>query len=209
MQDELVELLNEKVIPSLNSYAQAIISYEMSFENIVEMIIQQQREEADLDSLTDEEIKEDLAEILDELKEHIRRNKIICFRLCDAMKISIDKIDGLKIKNKKSVATVTYFNNTLTEGLISEVVAELEILLDKAREDNNQGEEKVINNLVKDLEEMVERTFEVSSLLMIALGLNFDNMEIDPEQEESFFKKPTEREIKGKSRFDDDNDKGR
>lgn len=209
MKDELVALLYDKLIPSLNSFAQAVISYEMSFEDILEMIIQQQRAEADLDSLTDTEIKEDLAEILDELKEHIKRNKIICFRLCNAMKIPTDKIDGLKLKNKQSVETVTHLNNTLTEGLLSEVVAELEILLDKAREESNQGEEKIIKMLVRDLEEMVERTFEVSSLLMIVLGLNFDGMEIDPEREESFFKQPTEQETKGKSRFGDYIDKER
>jgi len=206
MIDELKKLLDEKLAPSLHNYGKIAFSLDESFEEIVQMIIEQQKLEVDLSDLTDEEIRKELEEILTELKDHIKKNKYVCERLCEVLRLVPQRIERLKIKDREALETMVQLNNTLTEGLISEVVAELEILRDEFRAAVDQDSEKYVSFLISYLEEMVDRTFEVSALLEINLDIDFDEIEIDPEKEESYFKKPTQQEIKGKSRFGDKDD---
>ncbi|MCM3005696.1 hypothetical protein [Priestia koreensis] len=169
MNEEL-KVIIEKLIQSLDVFGKISVSLERSLENIISMIIEKTKSEVEgLSELTDDEIKREMKEELDELKEHLRKNKIVVKKLAEIFKIDIEK-ESVEISNLKNLETIIRQNDVLIQDLVSEIVAELEVLQDEFKFARDEKGEKYVKMLVTLLEELTDRSFEVSAIL----ETNFD-----------------------------------
>jgi hypothetical protein len=191
LDQELLVLIN-KLKPSLDIYTKIVLSLEENFEQIVDLLVENEKQEMDLSELTDDEIKKELREVTDELKEHFRRNKVIAKRLMDKFKLEMKKEDNVRTKTKRDLETVMRLSNRLSESLISEIVAELEVLEDEYRFEKDENGVNFTKTLAADLEELVDRSFDVSAMVEAELDIDLDT---DEEIEQEFQKQQTNNRL--------------
>lgn len=168
--NEDLKIILEKLQQSLDVFGKISVSLERSLENIIAMIIEKTKDEVEgLSELTDDEIKREMKEELDELKDHLRKNKIVVKKLAETFGINIEK-ESVEISNLKNLETIIRQNDVLIQDLVSEIVAELEVLQDEFKFAKDDKGEKYVKMLVTLLEELTDRSFEVSAIL----ETNFD-----------------------------------
>ncbi|KON67386.1 hypothetical protein AKG34_21445 [Peribacillus butanolivorans] len=177
-----------RIRQSLDVFGKINASFENSIENIVQMIIEKQRQEIEgIEDWTDQEIKQELKEDLNELIEHIRKCKVITKRLGENFKVDIEK-DKLRIESKKNLETLVIQNNILIQSLISEAVADLDDLADEYKFNKDLKTESSIKKLKMELEELIERNFEVGAYLDMHFDWDLEeDIEIDYEELKNIF----------------------
>lgn len=184
MKDELDKELQEylkNIQWSLDVFGKITVSLEKSFENIVMMIIEKTRSEIeDSEELTDEDIKREMREEFEELKRYLQKNKVVVKKLGDLLYVDVES-DSVKITNTDNLETLLRQSNLLIQDLISELVNELDVLVDEYKSIKENGTAAQVASLISLLEELVDRSFEANAIL----ETHFDwDLETDIEFEE-------------------------
>ncbi|UKS67704.1 hypothetical protein [Rossellomorea marisflavi] len=187
---------------SLEVFGKIAVSLERSLENIIRMIIQINREQIeDAEDLPDDFFKKEMQEEFEELKKFLLRNKVIVKKL--AAKVGVDIEEGsVEVTTPNNLETLLQQNNLLLQDLIADLVNELEVLADEYKIIKENSTAEQIVGLVALLEELVDKSFDVSALLETHFGWD---LEVDLEIEDikkMFVQEEIPKHLRSSSRLD-------
>lgn len=175
---EHIEVLKNVVGDS----AFVLFSIEDSFDRIIEMFLEEEiREVEGFGELTLDEQKQEIKEDLDDLRSDLKNNTIIMKKLCEFLKVSIDR--KVEIKKKESLKKLLELQDSISTDLLPQIQVELESLSDEFKYKKDEKFQEMSSGVAKLVEELIDKNINLVSLLETIFGFELEqNYDLDLER---------------------------